>query len=161
MRSRWLRIQKEWSSASELQRKLARSLNLLLFHNFFCFILLRSLSFEGKTLFCAFNRRFDPSFRDAYNKVRKGNQENLILVFFRLQVRSVRCSKCRASAGTPRCHPSPISGKHSPNLKAEVFIHMNQFCRVLPLIPLKGVYSGPLAGCFMTAVSMTSTSSPG
>ena len=55
----------------------------LLFYNFFCFILLQSLSFEGKTLFCAFNRRFGPSFRDAYNKVRKGNQENLILVFLK------------------------------------------------------------------------------
>jgi len=32
----------------------------------------RAAEESGKTLFCAFNRRFDPSFRDAYNKVRKG-----------------------------------------------------------------------------------------
>ena len=57
----------------------------------------------------------------------------------------------------------PISylRKAFTKFKAEVFIHMNQFCLVHPLIRLKGVFSGPLAGCFMTAVSMTSTSSPG
>ena len=26
----------------------------------------------GRSLFCAFNRRFDPSFRDVYDRVRSG-----------------------------------------------------------------------------------------
>jgi myo-inositol 2-dehydrogenase/D-chiro-inositol 1-dehydrogenase len=29
----------------------------------------------GKTLFCAFNRRFDSSFRDAYDRVRSGKSD--------------------------------------------------------------------------------------
>ena len=34
----------------------------------------------------------------------------LCFSFVSLQVRLGRCSRCRASAGTPHCHQSPISG---------------------------------------------------
>ncbi len=30
---------------------------------------------KGKTLFCAFNRRFDPSFREVYDAVRQGKSK--------------------------------------------------------------------------------------